>query len=173
MGRPPPEATDMIILHGGAESVGQLFALFGWAAAGVLLVLGTSGAIVYLRRRWRTRPPGFFRVHLSTFIIVMFIAAVLVGLNVVPRIVAAEETNIKIFKLAMDESNEIFVPFDCVQRGWPAYHHFSFKELKTWSHLKLDILALDVAVALALLAAVAVACEWRIRRRKPALPTGS
>jgi hypothetical protein len=174
MARPPPGAADVIILHGGVESVSQAFLeLFLSTAAIVLLVLGTTGTFVYLRRRWRRRPPGFLRVHLSTFIIVMFTAAVLVGLNVVPRVVMTETLDSRLIALASAETGSRLYPYEWHQCGWPVACYFSYPEGWSWSHTRWEMLALNITVALALLAAAAVACEWRIRRRRPASPTGN
>jgi len=110
----------------------------------------------------RKRP--WFRFHLSTCIVLMFVAGGVIWANVVPNQVPGK-TNTKIVPYRI-YAVEIL--------GWPASYKRSWR-LAVYSRRPLfsrpteyawDNLFLDVAIALSILAAVGFALEWGIRRRE-------
>ncbi len=107
------------------------------------------------RRRW-------FQFHLSTAIVLMFVAAGLLWINV--RIDPATIVHLPYIP---PDSNVTFSPplgvADC--RGWPWYFHMK-PDVMSWYEWHYGPLLGDAAVVLAILVAVAFLCEWRIRRRE-------
>src|ERR1043165_926271 len=90
------------------------------------------------------------QLHLSTCILLMFVAGGLGWANVKA-------------KPGYTADKEVLV---CVERGWPTRVHveweifYPHEDHWNWTHI-----AINLATALAILAAIAFACEWIIRRR--------
>src|SRR5437667_36465 len=93
------------------------------------------------------------QLHLSTCIVLMFVAGGLLWANAVPHKI---------------ETENIYGRYDVImiKRGWPAASNcYDLYTAETvWSFRNF---ALNVLVILAILAAVAFVCEWIIRRRNP------
>ena len=97
------------------------------------------------KRRW-------FQIHLSTAVVLMFVAGGLMWANV-----AEHHYNPP---LITPNGAAVFSG----PRGWPIvwdWNVISDMPRFNWGHLALNIVA-----CLAILAAFACACEWRIRRRE-------
>ena len=98
------------------------------------------------------------QLHLSTCIVLMFVAGGVMWANAVP--IAIDFTSI--------DPNGLDNPAFTHEYGWPTTCCMGFPEhfwpIHYWHY---GYLAINIAVALALLAAVAFVCEWIIRRRAP------
>jgi len=97
------------------------------------------------RRRW-------FQIHLSTCVVLMFVAGGIVGLNVKPP-----------FYIADISGNT---------RGWAVYgfpwgiYYKAFPYNPEGSYIITDNLVSDVVLALGMLVTIGVVLEWLIRRRE-------
>jgi hypothetical protein len=109
------------------------------------------------RRRW-------LQLHLSTLLVLTMVAGVLLGLNIWSERVSVDDVDASLGVLACAETGNPFSPYDWYRHGWPASFHFGFQD-RSWSYTIKEMLALDIAVALALLVAVGVVCEYHIRRK--------
>jgi hypothetical protein len=104
-----------------------------------------------------TRPR--LQLHLSTLLIVSFLAAGMVWLNVGDRVTS--------HRIPILEGVHAIEDMYFCGRGWPCAYELWYDD--TSNHLKrwrLDALRLDASVLLFLLAVAAVAIEWATRRMK-------
>ena len=98
---------------------------------------------------------SWFRIHLSTAIVVMLLAAVLLGMNVVGRMST----------MPAEQHDYVTV----VKRGWPQtfyyslYHRTGLYSGENWFY---SSLVKDVALALGILIAEACTWEWLVRLRE-------
>jgi hypothetical protein len=109
-----------------------------------------------------------FQVHLSTGIVMMFVAGGILWANITPRITRCITVHEK-FKNEMECLN--------LSYGWPREVYFEgdfiisdsdkpFRGALNYIPIQLaKRLSVNVAIALAILFSVWFACEWRIRRR--------
>src|SRR5205814_2111743 len=101
--------------------------------------------------------------HLSTCIMLMFVAGLLLELNVLPRLEhrthAYRETYGPWGPPWGREYNEVL-------QGWPV----NFLDFQT---IHITYIVVNIVAALAILAATAFACEWAIRRRRKKLDVSS
>jgi hypothetical protein len=106
------------------------------------------------RKRW-------FQIHLSTIVVLTISAGGLLGLNIRPS--QRELTVDDLFLPPNPESPKLVY----ARQGWP----FTFWSAYVGTIVLIEAkwrynnLAVDVAFALGLLGAIAVYCEWQIRRR--------
>ena len=99
----------------------------------------------------KSKKRPWFQIHLSTALVLMFVAGVLIKINLVRYLI-----------------------FGTVHQGWPWSYKWTYYvavEIESthydtlwWAWLYWGLIG-NVATALAILAAVAVTLEWRIRRR--------
>jgi len=104
-----------------------------------------------------TPPRPWYRIHLSTAIVVLLLAAALIGINVNGRMSTTPVTT--------DPSDYATV----VKRGWPqVYYHAVYhrKGLYTGTQWFYGPLAKDAALVLGILAAEACAWECLVRLRE-------
>ena len=119
-----------------------------------------------MKRRW-------FQIHLSTAVVLMFVAGGLMWANLRAR------------KVEWDGSNIGYVATrsPAFDYGWPQVilnDHYEWKtpfdrsdltdetyKVQWWRY---DNLAINIATALALFCATAFMCEWSIRRREARAP---
>jgi len=100
------------------------------------------------------RKRGWFQFHLSTAVILMFVAGGLIGLNVHERRPSAEEGWVWLLST----------------RGWP--WAFSARDDFWWNssygtiEWHTEFFLLDMLVGLSVLAGVAMLLEWLLRRRE-------
>jgi hypothetical protein len=104
-----------------------------------------------------------FQFHLSTAIVMMLVAGALLGLNL--RRWPHEEEGL---------SRIAYIEADMFDSGWPfvAYEHCDFKGKllgvmggDVWDEWQYAGLMGDALLALAIIVAAGVLCEWLIRRR--------
>jgi len=93
-----------------------------------------------------------FQLHLSTCLVLMFVAGAIIWLNL--RAVRTDQLDI-----SASEVNRIF------NHGWPCIAWTSTRPCATEKPVLYRGIAVNVLVGLAILAAVAVGCELLQRRR--------
>ena len=120
------------------------------------------------RRPW-------FQIHLSTAIVLMFVAGGLLWAN----LNAHPKSYVSGYEISEDSYDPVITKIWI--RGWP-FPCFTFKtSISTGNTIVLEIptpqghyipwkVAADICIAFALLAASAFVCEWRIRRREARAP---
>ena len=110
------------------------------------------------RRRW-------FQIHLSTAIVLMFAAGGLLGLNILPFERGLTDWDLDKYPLDKILPKESWL---FVAQGWPIPFWTAFegnKQIRVASKWRYQCLSADVAIVLVILGAIAMCCEWRIRRR--------
>ncbi len=124
-----------------------------------------------------TEPPRRkrFQIHLSTAIVLMFVAGGLIWLNCLPTRGFGVRLQPWAFTDGMDEADGPYISWS-FRHGWPQSAVWTGKTMdKTnrWLNRKEDNrilwffkpVAIDCLVAVAILFAVWFLCEWLIRRR--------
>jgi hypothetical protein len=121
------------------------------------------------RRRW-------FQLHLSTCVVLMFVAGGLVWANV--RICVRER--VSVVRLGQPrgasrpsgESPEVAIPYQEFRRGWPSVfatrHIGVFPDEYEWPVDSWPGLLFNIAIGFALLSTIAFFLEYLIRRRAAA-----
>jgi hypothetical protein len=107
----------------------------------------------------KTRP--WFQFHLSTAIVLMFVAAGLLWLNM------SDSDHVCFFSSDISDVPGVkaWHSYHWVTKGWPVLYHERYAGALSGSFWHLPGLCCDFAVALAVLLATGVLCEWRIRRK--------
>ncbi|MCK6470761.1 MAG: hypothetical protein L6R28_03345 [Planctomycetes bacterium] len=123
-----------------------------------------------------SKPRRRFQLHLSTCIIVMVVAGVLVWANAVPRKVGEDTCDgmrgnfmERGWPWSFHERTEMIEAFRAKIHAWVPADSIESYQHPDWAFSPTNALA-DFFLSLTILAAVTAACEWWIRRR--AAPEG-